>query len=631
VTVVLVAPIEARDVEKARQQVQRWVDVLEQRGHDVYLVAPSDIPVRATHHVATRQDTADTVRAVADAMEGVPPPVLLLDGGVRGSVVTVEEVEAARGTVVLAISHADSSRASRDGASPAAPMRVEADVVVAAGSSMHQIAGWTHDGAGLLRVDARDADAVASAMRVMGDVAYQQRWHGPAWPLTAVAAVRAGVTVQTVSAGQLPWQIEAPQLDGQENPENRGNPGDSADAGEDTSTDITTNLDVESEARLRVRAATGPAQGIVDRFVGMPTARWLAMVAWRVGVGAHSVTALSVASALLAGLLIATGTQTAASLAAAFLLLSVLLDRVDGMLARARRTVTPFGAWLDVTSDRLREAALVIGLAFGAAETSTPRWALAGAVLALLTLSHLAAAANRTARGWGGSPTPVRLPLDRLDEPALPVVPPPSGRPVPVWLPFSVSRGDGAVVAIIGLVVLSPATLLTVLAVLATLSAVVCGLLVGAARPLPAAQRQLLALADPGPLALLVGRQDAQLSLLRRLVATPIAAWVPPATWAIESAAVLAAAAWAEPEALPVTLAWIGVLSFHRMDVATRLRELGATVPTWLEVIGLGAFGRAVLVMVLAAAGSLTWGLAIGAVVLGVVYAAESSGRFAER
>jgi phosphatidylglycerophosphate synthase len=610
VTVVLVAPIEAWDVEETRQQVQRWVDVLEQRGHDVYLVAPSDIPVRATHHVATRQDTADTVRAVADAMEGVPPPVLLLDGGVRGSVVTVEEVEAARGTVVLAISHGHSSLASGDGASPAAPMRVEADVVVAAGSSMHQIVGWTHDGAGLLRVDARDADAVASAMRVMGDVASQQRWHGPAWPLTAVAAVRAGVTVQTVSAGQLPWQIESPQL---EDP------------------DIPTNLDVESEARLRVRAATGPAQGIVDRFVGMPTARWLAMVAWRVGIGAHSVTVLSVASALLAGLLVATGTQMAASLAAVFLLLSVLLDRVDGMLARARRTVTTFGAWLDVTSDRLREAALVIGLAFGAAQTSTPRWALAGAVLALLTLSHLAAAANRTARGWGGSPTPVRLPLDRLDEPALPVVSPPSGRPVPAWLPFSVSRGDGAVVAIIGLVVLSPATLLTVLAVLATLSAVVCGLLVGAVRPLPAAQRQLLALADPGPLALLVGRQDAQLSLLRRLVATPIAAWVPPATWAIESAAVLAAAAWAEPEALPVTLAWIGVVSFHRMDVATRLRELGVTVPAWLAVIGLGALGRAVLVMVLAAAGALTWGLAVGAVVLGVVYAAESSGRFAER
>ena len=56
-------------------------------------------------------------------------------------------------------------------ARPDAPMRVVADVVVAAGSSVHRFADWTHDGVGLLRVDAADADAVASAMRVMGDVA----------------------------------------------------------------------------------------------------------------------------------------------------------------------------------------------------------------------------------------------------------------------------------------------------------------------------------------------------------------------------------------------------------------------------------------------------------------------------
>ena len=128
-----------------------------------------------------------------------------------------------------------------------------------------------------------------------------------------------------------------------------------------------------------------------------------------------------------------------------------------------------------------------------------------------------------------------------------------------------------------------------------------------------------------------MGRQDAQLSLLRRLLNTPVAAWVPPLTWVIESTVVLAAAAWADPDVLPVTLAWIGVMAFHRLDVATRLRELGETVPVWLEVVGLGAIGRAVFVVLLAAAGGLMWGLACGAVVLGVIYAAESAGRFSER
>ena len=612
-TVVLVAPVNLDgDAEQSVQRVQQWIDVLESRGHDVYLVAPSGFAVRATHHVAARAETADTVRAVADAMEGVPPPVLLLDAGVDGSVITVEEVASTHGTTVLARAP-DVSGAAAD--PPDAPLRVIADVVVAAGSSMHSLSDWTHEGAGLLRIDEKDADSVASAMRVMGDVASAQGWHGPAWPLTTVAAVRAGITVQTTGPGALPWD-EA---------------GRESVVSHESKISQESKISVEQEARLRVVAATGPAQGVVDRFVGIPVSRWLALVAWRIGVGAHAVTTLSVVSALLSGLLIASGTRLGATLAAAFLLLSVLLDRVDGLLARARRTTSPFGAWLDATADRLREVALVIGLAVGAAQSSTPRWALAGAVLALLTVSHLAAAANRTARGWGGAPSPVRLPLDRLDEPVMPAVPPAPGRAVPTWLPFSVSRGDGAIIAVVGLIVFSPAVLLAVLAAFATLSALVCGLLVGAARPLLAAQRQLLALADPGPLAQLVGRQDPQLSLLRRLLNTPVAAWVPPATWVFESAVVLTAAALADPDALPVTLAWIGVIAFHRLDVATRLRELGQTVPVWLEVVGLGAFGRAVVVVLLAAAGGLEWGLTVGAVVLGVVYAAESAGRFAER
>ena len=599
-TVVLVAPVRTPDPDQIRAAAQRWIDVLERRGHDVYLVGPSDLAVRATHHVAARSDTADTVRAVADAMEGVPPPVLLLDAATPGSVVTLEEIEATPGTVVVAVRQGD---LVDDGHRPDAPMRVIADVVVAAGSSVHNIADWTHEGVGLLRVDAADADAVASAMRVMGDVASAERWQGPAWPLTAVAAVRAGIVVQTKSTGALPWQTS----------------------------DVDDVLTVEDEARLRIDAAVGPAQGVVDRLVGIPVTKWLSMLAWKVGVGAHAVTILSVVAALLSGLLIATGTRMGAAVAAFFLLISVLLDRVDGLLARARRTVTPFGAWLDVTTDRLREAAVVIGIGVGVAELSSPRWALASAVLATLTLAHLAAASSRTARGWGGSPTPVRLPLDRLDEPPMPAVPPPPGRPIPAWLPFSISRGDGAVVAVLGLLLLPPDLLLVVLAVLAGVSALACLLLVGVARALPAAQRQLVALADPGPLALVVGRQDPQLSLLRRLAATAFAAWVPPATWVVEVASVLVITAWADAEALPVTLAWVGVISFHRIDVATRLRVLGTPPPDWLDVLGLGALGRVVFVALCAAAGVLTTGLAAGAIVLGVVYATESSGRFADR
>ncbi len=605
-TVVLVAAEDG-----AADRTRHWVEVLEGRGHDVYLVAPLQAPTAAVHHVTTHGGTADTLRAIADAMEGVPAPVLLLDATALGSPVTVEEVEAAVGTVVL------TPDASSDAAADLgqAPVRIVSGVVVAAGSAVHRIAEPTDRCVGLLRVDGSDADDVADALRVMGDVAAAQEWHGPAWPLTVVAAVRAGVIVRATQTPGLPWGT--------------------------TSED----LDSEQEAHLRVRVAAGEPQGLVDRWVGRPIAIALALLAWRAGVGAHAVTAVSVAAGLLAGLLISSGTRTGITVAACFFLASVLLDRVDGVLARARRTVTAFGAWLDATSAWLREVALVVGLAVGAAQYGMPRWTLATTVLVLLTAAHLAAAASRTSHGWGGTPVPVRLPLDRLDESAVPVAPPLPGRPVPRWLPFSISRGDGAVLAVAGLLVLTPAALLALLAALAVVSAVACLLLVGAPRPLPAAQRQLFELADPGPLARLVSKQDPQLSLLRRLLTTRMAAWVPPITWLAESAVVLVAAIVAQSgellstpplaadsqSAVPVTIAWIAVLAFHRRDVATRQRVLETPPPSWLGVVGLGALGRSLLVVVMAALGVLAWGLAIGAIVLGVLYAAESSSRFAER
>lgn len=314
-TVVLVAP-------GGGDLAQEWLKRLEGRGHDVHLVAPSNTMVQAMHHVTTRGDTADVMRAIADAMAGVPAPVLLLDADSLGGVVTVEEVEAAVGTVVLAAERWPTAAPGEQ--SSAAPLRVVADVVVTAGPGVHQIGEPTHAGLGLLRVDAADAD-----------------------------------------------------------------------------TDL---LDVDAERRLRINAAAGSPQGVVDRVLG----RWVAESArWSPGgpaSGANAVTAVSVAAALLSGLLTATGTRTGAAVAALFLLLSVLLERVDGMLARARRTVTAFGARLDVTSDRLREGALVIGVAIGAAQFGTPRWGLATAVLAALTRAHLAAAASRTARGSGEIP-----------------------------------------------------------------------------------------------------------------------------------------------------------------------------------------------------------------------------------
>jgi hypothetical protein len=611
VTVLVVAPVAGASASSVAAP-QAWVDVLTARAHHVYVVAPPEAALRAEHHVAARADTADTVRAVADAMEGAmvggAAPVLLLEASVANpatSVLMVEELAATSGTVALVTE-----------AGPAdSRLQVVSDVVVAAGSTRHDIGQWTHVGAGLVCVGPSDVPVVARALRVMADVAAENGWHDPPWPLIVVAAVRAGVVVRIVSAEQqrLPW------ADASGVPFGAG------------AADPVEALSQDAERRLRVAAASGPAQGFADRAFGAAAARALSLRVWGWGLGADAVTAVSVASALLAGLLVGSGSRQGAAVGAGFLLLSVLLDRVDGIVARATRSTSSFGAWLDATGDRLREAALVIGLGVGAAQADDPRWVLAAAALALLALAQLSAASSRTARGWGGAPAPIRLPLDRLDEPELPVVPPAPGRALPPWLPFSVSRGDGPILVVVGLLLLPLDVLLAVLAVVAAVSAVVCIVLAGSSRPLPAAQRQLWELADPGPMARVVARQDPQLSMLRRVLSAPVAAWVPPVTWVLEAGGVLAVVALADTSALPITLAWVGVLAFHRLDLATRLHVLGSGPPPWLGIVGLGAMGRLLLVVLLAGADLLTPGLGVVAVLLGVMYAAESSGRFADR
>jgi hypothetical protein len=184
VTVVLVAA-EHSDGDLAHYQ--KWIDLLEARGQDVFLIAPSAAPLRAERHVATRADTADTLRAMAEAVTGVAPPVLLVDAGSVGSPVTVEEMVESTGTRVLAAGATESV----DGND--ASLRVVSGVVVAAGSAVHSVSEPTHVASGLLRVAAVDADAVGDAFRVMADVVETKHWGGSPIALGLVAVVRSGL------------------------------------------------------------------------------------------------------------------------------------------------------------------------------------------------------------------------------------------------------------------------------------------------------------------------------------------------------------------------------------------------------------------------------------------------------
>ncbi len=86
-----------------------------------------------------------------------------------------------------------------------------------------------------------------------------------------------------------------------------------------------------------------------------------------------------------------------------WLLVSGLLDVLDGKVARRGGTTTTFGAFFDSTLDRLGEAALFSGIAVYFVTTSGQRWPILGLGVSLLTLagSFLVSYARARAEGLG--------------------------------------------------------------------------------------------------------------------------------------------------------------------------------------------------------------------------------------
>ncbi|MFL6098435.1 MAG: DUF5941 domain-containing protein [Actinomycetales bacterium] len=160
------------------------------------------------------------------------------------------------------------------------------------------------------------------------------------------------------------------------------------------------------EAALRLHRASRADDGFLSTFLVRPLSRQLTRQAVARDVRPDVVTAVSGALGLLAAGAYAGGGLGWRVAGSVLLLLSLVVDCVDGEVARYTRTFSPLGGWLDVGSDRVKEYAVYAGLAWGA----SPRaWGLASAAFAVLVVRHFvdfgyAAASGVTAgdvvSGW---------------------------------------------------------------------------------------------------------------------------------------------------------------------------------------------------------------------------------------
>ncbi|MGQ0844499.1 MAG: CDP-alcohol phosphatidyltransferase family protein [Sporichthyaceae bacterium] len=247
---------------------------------------------------------------------------------------------------------------------PADPprIRVHEGRVLAAGSASHAIHGANASAGGLLRIAHEDLEPLVGACWEMSGMVTVLGWTSDLSELLSLALVRVGGPVAAIEAGG--YVCARPRND--------------ADA-----IALATRLAQISEHRIRLARVARPDDGFYSTFVVRRISPKLTDFAVRRMWSPNAITMIALVVALAAAECFWRGTTLWLIVGALLLQVSLCIDCVDGETARYTRRFTPLGAWLDATTDRVKEYAVYAGLALGAARTGDPVWTLAAATLAL--------------------------------------------------------------------------------------------------------------------------------------------------------------------------------------------------------------------------------------------------------
>jgi phosphatidylglycerophosphate synthase len=548
------------------------------------------------HEVARRCGESDTVPLVVVADDLELSPVALLD---------VLDAPADR-TAAAVLRAADV--AAREGAP--APVRLSAGgrAVADAGTSRSPALDPDAFPVGVLRVAGPDRAAVATALasdrQVQTSRTVRHEATGPARvddPFGAVlaAVVHAGVHVVAIDLAHRAltrgsWQVE-------------GAPG--------------------SPWQQRLRAASRGNDGVFSRVAIRPLSRRVTAVGLARDWSPDVVTAVSLALGLAACAAVAVGRWWAWVAAAVLLQGSLVLDCVDGEIARFTRRSKPLGAWLDAVSDRVKEFTMLATLAWVATRRGDDLWWLALAVLCVLAVRHVEDHAYATRQQASASDAAEERPGGA---PRTHVAPYPSRRVQRVSVVKQIIHlpiAERYLIMSLGLLTFSPAVVLWALG---------------------AASVTAFAWTQTGRLARALTRRDAfrpdrpdrtlaslvDLAFLPRPHGRALLAWQVPGVLLVVEAVALLVVARTSMAAQAAAYAWFAVVCWHTYDNVYRIRETGRGTARWLRratglevrlaVLALIAVGAAVTGSASAGGPWLpAWLLGVGMVLL-VLYVAES-------
>lgn len=505
------------------------------------------------------------------------------------------------------------------------PQRVEADVRVrhhlvnAVGSTWHEVSGPDHVFIGAMRIGRADTVAAADAIEGLASAVESGSVGAPdedVIRLCAVAIVRSGISCKAIDLVDVPWFLA---------PEDRA-----------AAEIAISSVPADRIARLQANRVD---DGFYSTFVVRKLSKPLTALALRLGMSPNSITLISFAVGLLAAGSFALGDRWALVVGAILLQLSLIIDCVDGEVARATRKFSALGAWLDASTDRVKEYLAYAGLAAGAALHGVDIWWLALVMMVLQTTRHMTDYDFSRVQRQREAVVPVTDVVERADSTAasgwsvsgaMEISTRMNSRNAIRWAKRAIHMpiGERWLVISIFAIVGGAAWALGVLLALGIIALVY----VTAGRVLRSLSWHGSAPTDAWVLLWRQADAGPVLSGLGRLISIN-GVWAAPFGWAvpallrlIELGLVAVLAIWLFPSATTVAFWWVAVIAFHHYDVLYRAIA-GRPTPRWITWAGLGWDGRTIVVVVVAIVGlaAFTHVLGWGALVLALILVAIAS------
>ena len=294
------------------------------------------------------------VREILDSFKALDSDLLLLD---QNSVIAQPHLE-------LLTDYPRSASVALVSTQKNGDTLVRQNRIASASSSSHKVTIGNRNFAGAIRISQRQRDEVIKAL----EGAANANLSGNAIDLVLVALTRARVQVDAAELWAAPYARS------------------SDDLVKDNVKGELANLNM---GKLRLKMANRANDGFYSVFFLRKFSKLLTWLAVRVNATPNQVTLISFAIGLYSAFCFTNGTFSQTLLGAVLLQLSIIVDCVDGELARYTRKFSKLGAWLDAVTDRVKEYMVFLGLAIGAEKSGQDLWIPALVMMLIQTFRHL--------------------------------------------------------------------------------------------------------------------------------------------------------------------------------------------------------------------------------------------------